>query len=227
MPRQFVMGDIHGCLASFQSLVREQLKLTVHDELYLLGDYIDRGPSSKRVIDYILKLEKTGYQLFCLKGNHEQLFLDCTRDPHYHDSWMRNGGYQTLRSYQAMSALEVDKDHYEFINSLPYYFDLGKYLLVHAGFNFNQGKPFEDKQAMLWIRNFSLDPKILGGRKIIHGHTPTTLAEIRKNIEDIQSQKICLDGGCVYNHSPGFGFLMALELTSWKLYIQPCIDDVD
>ena len=147
--RQFVIGDIHGCLASLQSLVQDQLELMPEDELYVLGDYIDRGPASKQVIDYILDLKERGYTLFCLKGNHEQLFLDCTQDPAYHDFWMRNGGYKTIQSYQVISALEVDKAHYDFINSLPHYIDLGKFLLVHAGFNFSQGKPFQDKAAML------------------------------------------------------------------------------
>jgi len=73
--RQFAIADIHGHLKTFKALLRE-INFTVFDELFLLGDFIDRGPDSKGVIDYIEELKQTGYTVYCLRGNHEQLCLD-------------------------------------------------------------------------------------------------------------------------------------------------------
>ena len=74
--KRYVISDIHGCYNTFKRLVEEVIGLTKSDWLFLLGDYIDRGPSSKDVLDYILDLKESGYSLFPLRGNHEDDLLD-------------------------------------------------------------------------------------------------------------------------------------------------------
>jgi len=72
--KKYVISDIHGCAKTFKALV-DRISFSREDELYLLGDYIDRGPDSKGVIDHIWDLLETGYTVHCLTGNHEQMFL--------------------------------------------------------------------------------------------------------------------------------------------------------
>ena len=68
---KFAISDIHGCAKNFKALL-DRISLSLGDELYLLGDYIDRGPDSKGVIDHVWQLQKTGHTVHCLCGNHEQ-----------------------------------------------------------------------------------------------------------------------------------------------------------
>jgi predicted MPP superfamily phosphohydrolase len=74
--RRFAIGDIHGCNLTLQALVKEQLQLTKQDQLFLLGDYVNRGPDSMGVLNFIMGLQAEGYQVFALRGNHEQMLLD-------------------------------------------------------------------------------------------------------------------------------------------------------
>lgn len=226
MPRKFVITDIHGCAATFQKLVVETLQLKLDDELYLLGDYIDRGVNSKGVIDFIFDLIESGHQVKCLRGNHEEFLLLARDNLMEFQFWVvNNGGDTTLKSFGVETVKDIPKRYYDFFNELPYYFEVDNFLLVHAGFNFNSHTPFEDKDAMLMIRNFKIDYDMLAGRKIIHGHTPTRLAQIRANIENQKAVEFNLDAGCVYRNVPDLNHLVALELTEWKLTAIPCIDD--
>lgn len=72
---RWAIGDIHGCPKTFQHLVQNQIQLKKEDHLYLLGDYVNRGPDSGGIIDFILELQNQGYQVFALKGNHESIIL--------------------------------------------------------------------------------------------------------------------------------------------------------
>jgi serine/threonine protein phosphatase 1 len=75
MPRRFAATDLHGCLRTFRYLVEEELRLLPTDHLYLLGDYVNKGPDSGGVLDYVMQLQSTGYQIHCLRGNHEHELL--------------------------------------------------------------------------------------------------------------------------------------------------------
>ena len=82
---KYAISDIHGCIATFKTLL-DKIKFSKEDELYLLGDYIDRGPDSKGVIDHIWYLQKSGYQVHCLRGNHENMLLQEVINPiHYYN----------------------------------------------------------------------------------------------------------------------------------------------
>src|SRR5436190_4191878 len=99
MPRIFAIGDIHGCALTLEKLLLHELQINRHDEIYFLGDYIDRGPRSREVIDLILALQKENYGVRTLRGNHEQLFIDSEKDFTQFENWLGNGGRRTLESF--------------------------------------------------------------------------------------------------------------------------------
>jgi len=224
--KQYAISDIHGCLKSFQALL-EQIAFTSADELYLLGDFTDRGPDSKGVIDFIHQLKAESYTVHCLRGNHDQMLLDAAESSAKENFWLINGGLQTLQSYGVSQTNDIRKDHLHFLQTLPYHFQIKNYILVHAGLNFNIPNPMMDTQAMMWSRNWysDIDPQWLGDRMIIHGHTPTPRQDIEKQLERLdQSPAMSIDNGCVYQTRQGLGALCALELTEQKLFFQPAME---
>lgn len=219
--KRYVITDIHGCARTFRSLLGK-LRLRPEDHLYLLGDYIDRGPDSKGVLDLIMELSAEGYYVYPLRGNHEQFLLDSISDRYVFDNWAGyNGGHATLKSFGVALVREIPEKYLSFLAALPYYITLDDYYLVHAGFNFDLPDPFGDREAMLFIRDFPVSEKDLGGRKILHGHTPTPLDVIQTKIEEKEALAYNLDNGCVFRHRPGLGHLVALELNAWELFVQP------
>ncbi len=211
---QYVIADIHGCAKTFATLL-EKLKLKKSDKLYLLGDYIDRGPDSKGVVDLIINLQKSGYKVFPLHGNHEEDFQ------FYLTSERRRAAYS--RYYPNNNI--YDKSYMDFFLSLPYYYELDNHILVHAGFDFSGDDIFKNKEAMLWERDWedSYVPAMARNKTIVHGHTPTGFDTILRSIE--QRQHILpLDNGCVYAGQRELGKLLCLELNSYELQWQECLD---
>jgi serine/threonine protein phosphatase 1 len=218
---RYAISDIHGCYQTFQYLVAEVLNLQPTDELYLLGDYIDRGPDSKGVIDFIVDLQEAGFKVRTLSGNHEVMMLQALDNPQFLAHWHLNGGQATLDSFGAETVFDIPLKYWQFLQQLPFYFELEDYLLVHAGFNFKAEDPFSDMHAMVWIRNFKINQKILGHRKIVHGHTPTPATFIAKQVADPAAKVYNIDGGCVYHQVPKLGHLTALNLDSLDLHKVP------
>jgi len=233
--KRWVIPDIHGCNKTFETLLR-QIKLTHEDTLFLLGDYIDRGPGSKQVIDTIIRLKETGYNVRALRGNHEEYFLIAldaekkkTKGFFYRKSyalkqWMLLGGKEMLESFQVESVLDVPKMYVDWMESLEYYIELPDYFLVHAGFNFKADDIFADKHALLNIREFECDMEKLKGKKLVHGHVSVGLDLIHQTIHSNHYNFIDLDNGCVYTGQVGLGNLLAYELDSKQLIIQPNIE---
>lgn len=208
MKRVFIIGDIHGCCKTFKKMIFEKINIRSTDEIYCLGDYVDRGPDSKGVIDFILDLRNKGYQIHTLRGNHEQMLLESDIDEFTRDLWMRNGGNHTLRSFRKKSVSAFEAKYLEFFEQTSYFVQTNDFILVHAGLNFNAPNPLLDFEAMMWIRDFWTDKDFLNGRILIHGHTPlkrdALLAQPFENIIDI-------DGGCVFKERTGYGSLFALN----------------
>lgn len=223
MGRRIAISDIHGCARTFNKLIHEVLALSTEDTLYLLGDYINKGPDSKGVIDLIWELEKTGFTVHCLRGNHEQYLLDALADDGQEAYFLARGGIETLQSFGGTGIRKLPEEYLNFITSLPFHIYLDKYLLIHAGLNFESTDPFTDYDAMLNIRSMNVDPSITGGRDIIHGHVPTSISEISASLS-LKNHHLSIDGGCVYKHIPGLSHLTALDIDSKKLYIQKNID---
>jgi serine/threonine protein phosphatase 1 len=232
MRRRWVIPDIHGHVNTLKALFGEQIKPTRYDEIYFLGDYIDRGPASKEVIDFIRFLQKDEYNVTALKGNHEDMLVEL------HDAemqskgsifslfsnkkrgaWMAMGGKETLKSFGVSSARDIPPDYIEWMRGLPYYAELEEWVLVHAGLNFRVEDPFSDKLSMLWLRDYEIRPEMIGNRKIIHGHVPVNLELISLSIRNRIYKFIDLDNGIYVRGHEGYGNLVALELNSMEMVI--------
>ncbi|MTB52563.1 metallophosphoesterase family protein [Lewinella sp. W8] len=216
---RFAISDLHGCRQTFLAAL-DTIGLNKDDELFLLGDYIDRGPDSKGVIDTIWELERDGYRVQCLKGNHEQMCLDGTKDPNWLPIWLKNGGRETMGSFGDHMP---DEQHLQWMEALPHYLETPGYILTHAGLNFRRANPMEDQDAMLWIRRWSqeVDRDWLNGRIIVHGHTPRTLSEIKENLAYLNHLPVMnIDAGCCYD-LPGRGNLCVFHLDDQRVTFMP------
>ena len=233
MKRRWVIPDIHGCVNTLKQLVEGGIQPTKEDEIYFLGDYIDRGPDGKGVIDYIMSFQNEGYDVEYLIGNHEYYCMNAyDMDQHrifgkskIHKEWERYGAKTTLKSFGAKRPRQIDKKYIDWMHNGKYFIELDDYILVHAGMNFNIENPFDDTMSMMWARDFKVDIKKLGGKKIIHGHVPVEYSLIQLFIESGGYDFIALDNGVYYrDQKVGFGNLMALELNSMQLIAQPNVD---
>ncbi|MBA4321934.1 MAG: serine/threonine protein phosphatase [Odoribacter sp.] len=216
MGRTFAISDIHGCFETFHNLVTRKIGLTKSDKLILLGDYIDRGEKSKEVIDFIIDLLETGFDVTPLAGNHEEMLVDSFSNPEMLPLWLLNSGMSTLQSFGIQDINDIEKKYLDFFVNLKYYETEGNFLFVHAGFNDFAPDPFSDKHGMIWeCRTFYENP-LLKGKTIIHGHRPKRQEYIKKLINE-NSKVIPIDTGCVYDKDQGYGVLSALDVGSMKL----------
>jgi serine/threonine protein phosphatase 1 len=211
--RTFVIGDIHGCVEELDTLLAA-LAPTVSDTVVFLGDYVDRGPSPKEVIDRLLRLRSEGPRCVFLKGNHEDMFLaymGCAG--RYADGFIFNGGDATLRSYglagtsgQAL-AEALPADHLEFLLGLQMQYTTGAFFCTHAGVRPSKPLEAQSDEDLVWIRDeFILNPHPFP-YTILFGHTPA-----RDVLLDLP-YKIGLDTGLVY-----WNKLSCLELESRELF---------
>jgi len=233
MKKQWVIPDIHGCSKTLKCLVEELIRPTRFDELYFLGDYVDRGPDSKGVIDYIRFLQQEEYTLIPLKGNHEDFMVELydaevgsgfawlinfTRRKR--KVWNEIGGKPTLASFGVSRLKDVPRDYIEWMRNLEYFVQLENFVLVHAGLNFKNADPFTDKHAMLWFRDYEIIPERIGNRRILHGHVPVNMELITLALKNKFYKFIDIDNGPYIQGRNGFGNLVALELTGMEMVIQ-------
>lgn len=219
--RRFVIPDIHGCARTFGALL-ERIGLSRDDTLFLLGDYVDRGPRSREVIETIMRLQAEGYNVRPVRGNHEEMLATSCLNRELFYLWIINGGHTTLQSFGVEDACELPHDVLRFIRGLPYYIELDDAILVHAGLNFELLDPFSDTESMIWRRKSDYRPEPVGGRLLVCGHTPTRREVIEKSLD---GPVIVLDNGCVYaGEGRGLGSLTCLELNAKSLVFQENID---
>jgi serine/threonine protein phosphatase 1 len=199
--RVYAVGDIHGradllrqVLARIDDhLRRHPVARPVH---VFVGDYIDRGPASREVIDLLIGCAADNEAVF-LKGNHEAFLLGFLQDPAELRGWSRNGGLETLMSYgldprghadpkaqnelAALLARALPPAHRGFLGSLQPSFTCGDYFFAHAGVR--PGTPLKDQveDDLLWIRGEFLLHEGDFGKRIVHGHTPVMAPDIRPN----------------------------------------------
>lgn len=226
---KYAISDIHGCLLSFEALL-DKIALSTSDELFLLGDYIDRGPSSKQVLDKILWLRENGYSVKILAGNHDYAMLDAKTDKSFFDDWYYGwGGKQTMESFGNPSLEKVDWKYWELISEMDIVLEVDEYILVHAGLNFSMKDPIKPDASMLFLRNWydKIDHDWLNGRIIVHGHTPVKTDECQYLLRNMESNGyLDIDTGCFATPKPGKGILTAFDMTNRELHVQPCLDDV-
>jgi serine/threonine protein phosphatase 1 len=237
MNSRWVIPDIHGCSKTLKSLIEKQIKPSRFDELFFLGDYIDRGPDSKGVIDYIMEMQKQEYTVRLLLGNHEDYcikawdedkkkkkFFGLAFKTKTQSIWELHGGKETLASFGARFASEIPKDYIEWMREQKLYFELENYIIVHAGLNFSLEDPLTDRFAMLWTKDFKVIPSKIRNKKVIHGHTPVDLEFLDHVINSKNYHFIDLDNGVYMRNRAGYGNLVAFEINSGKYVVQPNID---
>lgn len=217
---RYATTDLHGCLHTFRHLVEEELSLSTTDELYVLGDYVNKGPDSRGVLDYLMHLQAAGYQVHCLRGNHDQALLDSARHRWCWDWLGPRGRLPTLRSFGVQRLADIPAPYLNWLAALPYEIELPDFLLVHAGYNFAlpAAEMRRDHATMLSIKKFVLDASRLAGKRLLHGHVPTPAAQVRTRALT-QPGSLGLDTGCVYRHNPELAHLAALNLDTWELIL--------
>lgn len=238
--RKIAVSDIHGCAKTFRKLIKDVVDLTKDDVLFLLGDYVDRGPDSKGVLDFMMQLIAEGYKLRCLMGNHELMMLESRQNNQESSVWRLNGGMATMESFRAANIGQIPQVYFDFMNELEDYAMVDEYILVHAGINFAYRKgakrkdflwkiknPFQDRKSLFWIRDWyeDLDRDWLGERIIIHGHTPLNTYDIQFMHRSLGELPVLdIDNGCFAKFQPGMGSLCAFDMTNRRLYFQENIE---
>lgn len=196
----YAIGDIHGRLDLLEraiAAISRDVEEQGADALTItLGDYIDRGPAAREVID-LLATNPFPTPYVALKGNHETILEAFLRDPAVGEHWRRLGGAETLHSYGVpIGDLIVGKNyaeasqrlnaalpaaHIAFLRSLKTSLNHGKYFFCHAGIR--PGIPFDQQKSedLLWIRDEFLRSTVNFGKIVVHGHTPTPEPEVLPN----------------------------------------------
>ena len=213
------IGDVHGCLQTLKALWNKLEPYSNQPHLFI-GDYIDRGPDSKGVIDFLMNVRNERECIF-LRGNHEQMLLDAyERGDAY--NWMLNGGESTLKSYgEDVIVKDISTEHIQFYRDTQLFYETENFFFVHAGAPPHQSLE-ESKQStsahdfFLWGRDHLNVFDTPWEKTVVFGHTPRPYP-IRKK------KMIGIDTGCVYNKI-GYGKLTAVYLPDMKFIQQVSLD---
>ena len=202
--RIIAIGDIHGCRTALETLL-EAVNPTQDDVVVTLGDYIDRGPDSRGVLDTLIDLG-TRTQLVGVLGNHEEMMLEVLHHGGSHHAWLRYGGLETLESYGFDGDLDfLPQSHRDFLDNLGDYYVSGDYFFTHAAYD--PEVPLEEQEIEM-LRWYSLTAGIPtrheSGRTAVVGHTANRDGEVFQT-----EHLICLDTFCY-----GGGWLTAMEMNS-------------
>jgi serine/threonine protein phosphatase 1 len=229
MKRTLVISDIHGEIKLFERLLADVNYNSSQDQLILLGDYVDRGPNSRKVLEKVIELKSDG--ALVLKGNHEDMMIKAltTDEEHSWKNWIhRNGGRKTLESYglnesefvvqeeeqfiKPMLHDETLDRHLNFIQKLDHFIELEEYIFVHAGVHPIQPLEETDPYTFMWIRE-EFYSAYSGQKTIVFGHTPAMHLHGKHSIFFGKNRIIGIDGGAVFG-----GQLNCLELPSKEVH---------
>ncbi len=217
--RRLAISDIHGCYKTFKSLLKK-VKISKEDQLFILGDSINRGPNSAKVLNHLIDLKKEGHQVYHLRGNHEHQIITLGKKPSHRThrllSWNRSTDLLNKSG-------KIKPKYLKFLNNTFHYIVLDNYFLVHAGFDFEDVLPFNNPLAMMHIKTFKINKEVLGERKLIIGHTPKPLKEIERRLTK-GKKKIYIDNGCINVKEKDQGNLICLDLDQFKITIQKNIE---
>lgn len=217
----YAIGDVHGrddLLEKLLARIVDEHRQAYPDEagvIVYVGDYIDRGARSRDVIDRVMA-GLPGFETVCLKGNHEELLLNClgNEDVHHWETWLQNGGQEAAASFGLSfryddydpAALEraIGERRLAWLKGLRINYRAGPYFFVHAGIVPGRQLDKQLTKDMLWIRERFLQSIEDHGVVVVHGHTPARLPELKTN-------RIGIDTGPVY-----WGVLTAVALAEGK-----------
>ncbi len=211
--RIYAIGDIHGCFDLLQALTAmierdmKEVPAARVVEVYV-GDYVDRGPDTRDVVEWLIETPPLGKERACLMGNHEDMLLKALDDAAAMPNWLFNGGDQTTASYlrngngrpafstsRQLRAAFLDAfpaKHRAFLASLPRTATFGGYLFVHAGLRPGRALRDQNPEDLIWIRDGFLNSTADFGKIVVHGHTPVPAPDVRSN-------RINIDTGAVFS----------------------------
>lgn len=184
--KYFVIADLHGRYDLLDEarmrIKQETYNLAENDfKVIALGDYIDRGPQSKQVIESLMETQRLFPYMICLQGNHEAMAIESITHNLHPDWWVGNGGDATFKSYgwggEPYTQLMYDtfpKSHLEWLKSLPLFYETEKQIFVHAGMpqwgmNVPPKNP-DNIQKMQWMLYGKNDSGGWKGKHVVHGH---------------------------------------------------------
>jgi serine/threonine protein phosphatase 1 len=192
----YAIGDIHGCIKELQAAemrIAEDMRLSGRAGLVvLLGDYVDRGPSSYQVVEHLLRPSELGLRRLALCGNHEDVFSKFIAEPQLYMDWLDLGGEKTLMSYgidvahlnlrrkgkardlKQVLAEAIPASHIEFLAHLPVLLKVGELVFVHAGLRPRVPLLEQDDEDLMWIREPFLSQGPGWPIIVVHGHTPAS-----------------------------------------------------
>jgi serine/threonine protein phosphatase 1 len=193
-PLTFAVGDIHGCLDKLNRLLAAcEAHAGARPAHYVfLGDYIDRGPQSRGVIDLLMaKQAAQPGTVVCLRGNHEQMAIDAHARVRAIPLWLANNALSTLRNYDGK---RISPEHLAWLNALPFCHDDGLRFFVHAGIDLTVPLAAQEPEVMVWMREPFLSEcdAVDCGRFIVHGHTP-----VPGGSPDLRRRRVNLDTAAV------------------------------
>ena len=186
MTRYIAITDIHGELGKLENVL-SKIETRSDDIFVFMGDYIDRGPDSKGVVEKIIEISEK-YETVCLIGSHEYALLHAQSDDYYNYLFWNYGGPATVKSYGGRFENILDV-HGDFFKNLKFYHLTKDYLFVHAGFNPRYSLDEQSETDFVYIRSVFYNSKHNLPQKVIFGHTEF-------DAPLIQEDKICIDLGC-------------------------------
>jgi len=210
--RLYAVGDIHGRFDLLQEITSEigrdiERSRPGRSLEIFLGDYVDRGPQSRGVVEWMAEAPLIADERICLLGNHEDMLLRALDDRSVMANWLFNGGGETLLSYgvkarglggetglidlQQGFRASLPGAHLEFLAGLPRSVALAPYFFVHAGIRPERPLDAQDPEDLIWIREPFLHSNEDFGCVVVHGHTPVMSPDVRSN-------RINIDTGAVF-----------------------------
>jgi serine/threonine protein phosphatase 1 len=200
----YAVGDVHGRADLLEkmhaAILKDSLDVPAERKVVVyLGDYVDRGPGSKKVVDILLERPLAGFERVHLMGNHEAFLIEFLNDLEAGPGWFFNGGLATLSSYgvkigkhdelsydvlqrvQEEFREKMPEEHRDFYKNLEFSRTEGDFFFVHAGIRPGVALDNQTDEDMLWIREEFLGSEEDYGKVIVHGHTITWEPEVRPN----------------------------------------------
>lgn len=211
--RRIIIGDVHGHYNGLMVLL-DAIAPGSNDQVYFLGDLIDRGPQSSQVVDFV---QQSSYE--CLLGNHEQMLLNVVASKgsssQVEEAWLSNGGYATVNSYKEAT---IYQEHLEWMLQLPTHLDLGDIWLAHAGVDPRIELEKQTADQLCWVRNefHSIPRPYFPDKLIVIGHSITfTLPGVTPGKLAQGEGWLDIDTGAYHRKS---GWLTGLDVTNNLVY---------
>lgn len=206
--RTIAIGDVHGCANALRDVLT-QIQPRAEDTIIFLGDYIDRGPDTKSVIDQIKQLQDV-CSVITLRGNHEEMVLAALNDFQEESFWKRNGGDKVLGAYGVTTVFQLPKDFVEFVRSTTWYYETDKYFFCHGYYEPDRPLFQTHWNEVCWIHVRQGSTRShCSGKIAIVGHTP----QRDRRILDLTHLK-CIDTGSCFSG----GCLTALDVETGQIW---------